>query len=211
MVIRNKADWLYSQYTHHLRFADYIVTVDSFTNHMRANPRKMFQLWSEHSDSGELLIFEDHKKDIVKGFVKEILGLDVGTFKQLDKKSNVSLDYMSSTFLNALGESKKDLNRARIMLTYAKIFGDDRYRFSVEDVIRAEINSRYADENWIIEGRENIAPRICALEPANVMQVDREFTKKFMKFVAELSRMVTLKNGIAGSRREGAIDRVDPS
>ena len=97
------------------------------------------------------------------------------------------------------------------MLTYAKIFGDDRYRFSVEDVIRAEINSRYADENWIIDGRENMAPRICALEPANVMQVDREFTKKFMKFVAELSRMVTLKNGIAGSRREGAIDRVDPS
>ena len=149
LVLRNKKDWLYSQYNQHLKAATYQVTTDAFAARMQFDPNACADRWARTfgETNFTLLSYDDMRRGFVGRFIARTLGLEIAE-EQRESSSNRSLDLISAQFINDVLKESPELDVAAVLQCYETAFGDYRPRFTIEQAVAEEINARYPDDPW---------------------------------------------------------------
>lgn len=199
MVIRNKVDWLYSQFLHHMRYADYFVTPETFSNRLRFNPAHSFSVWRGLVDEAIVLDYDEQTDaPITRRFLERSFGIYPAEVEESDVKRNASFDVVSSSLLNHMFHGIPVKYRPGISTCYQDIFRQ-RSTFWSENVLRGEINSGFPDEWWSFCRYPDLSKRCLFVNLINE-KVGETFQEDLGKFVHALKKFDHLKQTSPDSR-----------
>jgi hypothetical protein len=151
LVLRNKRDYLYSSFKHHLLYGR-VTGEHDFVARQMFSPRRTVEAWRGLKGVAvQVLSFDAMRKDFLAGFFRAALDLAV----ESPIRANFSLDYMTLQMLNAMakrpGEGGVDAALLRLVLQAIA-----RHKapapLPVEDVIADNLDRCYANEDWDVPG-----------------------------------------------------------
>jgi hypothetical protein len=151
LLLRNKRDYLYSSYKHHLLHGPATAEHD-FVARQMFSPRRTVEAWRGIKGVAvEVLSFDAMGGDFLAEFFRTALGLAV----ESPIRVNRSLDYLTLQTLNAMakrpGEAGVDPALLRLVLQ-AVARQPTPVPLPIEDVIADNLTRCYPDEDWQVPG-----------------------------------------------------------
>ena len=142
-IARNRQDYLLSSYKHFLRFAP-ILSEQDFAGSFRFSPKETIKAWKENfSDRCEFILYDEIKKDLINKFFSIVFNIYVDE----NKKSNVSLDFLTANIYNIFLKEWGSREVAKIIWGVGR-----RHRapmsFAVENKVAESLVKACPDEDW---------------------------------------------------------------
>jgi hypothetical protein len=165
LIVRNKRDYLYSSYKHHLLYVG-ATGEYNFVARQKFSPKETALSWSNFDRlSLKVLSFEAIKTDLLGNFFAQIFGIKVHE----KIASNQSLDYVTLQIINTICKNLSPKIMNEVMKIEQRYKGN--FKLPIEDVIADNLNGCYPDEDWEIPGydfgRSLIERRVIASEPCD--------------------------------------------
>lgn len=148
LLLRNKRDYLYSAYKHHLLHAP-ALGEEAFVRGQVFSPRRCVGAWRQLKGAEvQVLSFDALRADLLGGFFRAVFGLGL----QARLVANRSLDYLALLGINALLKPGGGaLDRAALAaVLQARSLRPRHPALPVEDVIADGLTSRFPDEDWLV-------------------------------------------------------------
>ncbi len=151
LLLRNKRDYLYSSFKHHLLHGR-VTGEHDFVSRQMFSPRRTVEAWRGLKGVAvEVLPFDAMRGDFLPTFFRTVFGMTV----ESPIRANLSLDYLTLQMLNAMakrpGEGGVEPALLRLVL---QVIGRHKApaALPVEDVIADNLNGCYPDADWEVPG-----------------------------------------------------------
>ena len=148
LVVRNKRDYLYSSYKHHLLHVGPTGEHD-FVARQKFSPGRTAAAWAGLKGVNlTVLSFEAMKHDLLAQFFRHVFAIEVRD----NIVSNGSLDYITLMVVNALVKDGGPQAMAAAMKVNAR--HALAFHLPIENVIADNLDRQYPDEDWVIPGHD---------------------------------------------------------
>lgn len=181
LLLRNKRDYIYSSFKHHLLHGQVTAEHDFITRQM-FSPRRTVEAWRGLKGVAvEVLSFDAMHGNFLAGFFRATFGMAV----ESPIRVNYSLDYLTLQMLNAMakrpGVGGVDPALLRLVLQ-AMARHKAPASLPVEDVIADNLNRCYPDADWDVPG----------LDFSASLLVRRQMARTTLDAAADAARMSDL-------------------
>lgn len=196
LVLRNKRDYLYSSFKHHLLHGQVTAEHDFVTRQM-FSPRRTVDAWRGLKGVAvDVLSFDAMRGDFLAAFFRAVFGMAV----QSPIRANLSLDYLTLQMLNALakrpGEGGVDPALLRMVLQ-AIARHKEPAPLPVEDVIADNLDRCYPDADWQVPGLDFAATLLARRQMAGVDRDAAADAARMSELCAVLQTYFTANNRAA--------------
>ena len=151
LLLRNKRDYLYSSFKHHLLHGQ-VTGEHDFVSRQMFSPRRTVEAWRGLKGVAvEVLSFDAMRGDLLPAFFRAVFGMTV----ESPIRANLSLDYLTLQMLNAMAK-RPGLGGVEPALLRPVLQVIGRHKapaaLPVEDVIADNLNRCYPDADWEVPG-----------------------------------------------------------
>jgi hypothetical protein len=153
LLLRNKRDYLYSSFKHHLLHGQVTAEHDFVTRQM-FSPRRTVEAWRGLKGVAvQVLAFDAMRGALLATFFRQVLGMAVDS----PIRANFSLDFLTLQMLNTIAKrpGQNGVDPALLRLVLQAIARHKApARLPLEDVIADNLTRCYPDADWQIPGVE---------------------------------------------------------
>jgi glycosyltransferase involved in cell wall biosynthesis len=151
-VLRNKGDYLLSNFKHHLRYSKNGSEL-AYLRNIPENPHDVLSRWNKYASSnGLVLLYEEMKNNLITAFFKEAFGIDI----HCNAIENSSLDFLTLQIYNIFIKSFASADTDRIMWEFIKSYPDP-ILFQADEYYRQELQDAVSDKGWNAPGVPRMA------------------------------------------------------
>lgn len=144
LVLRNKKEYLYSSYKHHLRYGE-LITEKRFKNKIVFSPKSCVNAWKGKFNNKIILLnYDEIKIDLLGRFFRSVFDLVVKDMTQ----SNVSLDYLTLLIYNSFIKQHKCKEIDKILWDLHLQF-PSLGQFEIESMIKDDIDKLFPIDDWV--------------------------------------------------------------